>query len=96
MIISFGDKATEDIYNGLSSRVARRIPEFIWRIACRKLDMVNAARELRDLRVPPANKLEKLRGKLSGYYSIRVNEQYRIIFLWNNQNAESVMITDYH
>ncbi len=96
MIISFSDKTTEDIFNGLNSKAARSIPQNIWKIACRKLDMLNAAQELRDLRVPPANKLEKLKGKLSGYYSIRVNEQYRVVFQWNNLNAEKVIIIDYH
>jgi proteic killer suppression protein len=96
MILSFGDKATEDIYNGLDSKTERSIPVTIWKAARRKLDMLNAARELKDLRSPPSNKLEKLKGKLSGYYSIRVNEQSRIVFIWNNQNAQGVTITDYH
>jgi len=96
MIISFGDKATEDIYNGLNSKAARSISQIIWKIALRKMDMINAAHEMRDLSVPPANKPEKLKGKLNGYYSIRINDQYRIIFQWNSQNAENVTITDYH
>lgn len=96
MILSFGDKSTEDVYNGHDSKLARKTPFDLWKIAYRKLDMLNAAKELKDLRTPPANKLEKLKGKLSGYYSIRINDQYRIIFQWNNQNAENVMIIDYH
>ena len=96
MILSFGDNTTDDIFNGLDSRAARSIPRSAWGAACRKLDMINAATELGDLRIPPANRLEKLRGKLDGYYSIRVNDQYRIIFIWNNHNAEKVMVTDYH
>jgi len=96
MIVSFGDKATEDIYHGINSKTARSIPQIIRKIAYRKLDIINAAHDIRDLRIPPANKLEKLKGKLSAYYSIRINGQYRIIFQWNNQNAENVMILDYH
>ncbi len=96
MIVGFGDNATEDIYHGINSKAARSIPQIIWKIAYRKLDMINAAHDIRDLRIPPANQLEKLKGRLSTYYSIRINDQYRIIFQWNNQNAENVMITDYH
>lgn len=96
MILNFADKATEDVFNGLDSRAARSIPQFIWKAACRKLDMINAAAELKDLRIPPANRLEKLKGKLSEFHSIRINDQYRIIFKWNNHNAEDVLITDYH
>lgn len=96
MIINFGDKTTEDIFNGLDSKAARIIPQIIWKVACRKLDMINASSEIRDLRIPPANRLEKLKGKYSEYHSIRINDQYRIIFKWNNQNAENVMILDYH
>ena len=96
MIINFADKATEDIFNGLASKAARSVPQIILRSALRKLDMINAAAEIRDLRVPPANRLEKLKGNLSDFYSIRINDQYRIIFRWNNHNAEDVLITDYH
>ncbi len=96
MIINFADKATEDVFNGLGSKAARSLPQTIWRVACRKLDMINAAAEIRDLRVPPANRLEKLKGNLSEFHSIRINDQYRIIFRWNNHNAEDVLITDYH
>jgi toxin HigB-1 len=96
VIINFSDKATEDIYNGEDSKAARSIPRSIWKIACRKLDMLNAAVDVKDLRVPPANRLEKLKGKLSDFHSIRINDQYRIIFVWNNHNAENVLITDYH
>ena len=96
MIVSFGDKITEDIYNGINSKAARSIPHNIWNTACRKMDMINAAYELYDLRIPPANRLEKLKGKLLGYYSVRINDQFRIIFQWNNHNAENVQIIDYH
>jgi proteic killer suppression protein len=96
MIVNFADKATEDIYHGTDSKAARQIPNVVWRIAARKLDMVNAAHDLRDLKVPPANRLEALKGKLSGFHSIRVNDQYRIIFRWDEGNARDVEITDYH
>jgi toxin HigB-1 len=96
MIISFGNQATEDIYNGISSKAARTLPSIIWNVAIRKLDMINAAHELKDLRVPPANRLEILKGKRQGLYSIRVNDQYRIIFRWFENGAKEVSIIDYH
>lgn len=96
MIINFTDKTTENIYNGLDSKSARKIPIVIWKIAQRKLDMIDAAAELRDLKIPPANRLEKLKAKLDGYYSIRINDQFRIIFKWINSGAANVKITDYH
>lgn len=96
MIINFKDKATHDIYHGISSKASRTIPQSIWEIAIRKMDMINAAYELKDLKVPPANKLEKLKGKLKDLYSIRINDQFRIIFQWNNHNSENVQIIDYH
>jgi toxin HigB-1 len=96
MIISFSDKATEDIFNGTSSKASRKFPQNIWKIAFRKLDLLNAAHELKDLLTPPGNKLEALRGDLSGYYSIRINDQFRIIFVWENGNAVNVKVTDYH
>ena len=96
MILSFHDRTTEDIYNGTESKAARSIPSPIWKIATRKLDMLNAASDLRDLRVPPANRLEVLKGKWSGYHSIRINDQHRIVFRWIDGNAKDVLITDYH
>lgn len=96
MIINFADKTTEDIYNGVDSKPARKIPMVIWSIAQIKLDMIDAAAEIKDLKIPPANRLEKLKGSLDGYYSIRINDQYRIIFKWINSAAENVKITDYH
>ena len=96
MIISFKDKCTEDIYNGIHSKDSRKIPGTIWRIAARKLDMINASHELRDLLAPPGNKLEALKRQLAGFHSIRINDQYRIIFKWTKGNAETVKIVDYH
>ena len=96
MITSFKDKCTEDIYNGINSKDSRKIPVTIWKIAARKLDMINASHGLRDLLAPPGNKLEALKGQLAGFHSIRINDQYRIIFKWMKGNAESVKIVDYH
>jgi len=96
MIRSFGDKATEDLFNGSDTKDARTIPKAAWGAARRKLDMINAAHDIRDLMRPPGNRLEKLKGKKQGRYSIRVNDQYRITFVWSQGNAEDVTIEDYH
>ncbi len=96
VIVSFANKTIQDIYEGISSRQSRTIPETVRRVAVRKLDMVDAAHDLNDLRVPPGNRLEILRGDLSGYYSIRVNDQFRIIFRWTSGGAHEVEIIDYH
>ena len=96
MIKSFRTKTTEDIYHGLSSREARRISSSLWKVAGRKLDMINAAVQLQDLKVPPGNRLQALRGDLRGKYSIRVNNQYRIIFEFHDSDAYEVEIKDYH
>ena len=96
MILSFGDEATEDIFHGENTKTARRIPVSIWKTAFRKLDMLNAAHELRDLMMPPGNRLEPLRGALDGKHSIRINDQFRIIFLWKDGSAYEVQIRDYH
>jgi len=96
MIINFRSQRTQDIYDGISSKDARKIPQTIWDVARRKLDMVNAAVSPSDLRVPPANHLEVLKGDLKGKYSIRINDQYRIIFGFKDGNAYDVEIADYH
>ena len=96
MIVGFGDKTAEDVFVGKNSRDARRVPQSLWPIARRKLDMLNAATDIKDLRVPPANRLEKLRGNLGRFHSIRVNDQFRIVFVWANGNASDVRILDYH
>ncbi|MGH2584084.1 MAG: type II toxin-antitoxin system RelE/ParE family toxin [Dehalococcoidia bacterium] len=95
MIISFADQATEALFHG-RGRQARRIPTDIRRAAVRKLDMLNAARELRDLRVPPGNRLEALKGDFRGKHSIRVNDQWRIVFRCEGGDAHEVAIVDYH
>ena len=96
MITGFGDGTAEDIFNGENTKAARRIPVEVWKTASRKLDMLNAAHELRDLMIPPGNRLESLRGTLAGKHSIRINDQFRIVFRWKDGNAHEVRITDYH
>jgi proteic killer suppression protein len=96
MIISFKDKATTDLYHGRETKRVRQFPPNVKRIALRKLDSLNAAHQLEDLREPPGNRLKALKGDLSGYHSIRVNEQWRIIFQWDDNNARDVSLTDYH
>lgn len=96
MILSFRDDATADLYHGKGTRRTRRFPSNIISVALRKLDMLNAAYRLNDLSEPPGNRLELLRGDLAGYYSIRVNEQWRIVFRWEDNNAHGVFLTDYH
>jgi proteic killer suppression protein len=93
MIISFGSKETEKIWNG--ERV-KNLPHEIQQIGRRKLRMLNNSQNLMDLRIPPSNKLEKLSGKMDDQYSIRINDQWRIIFKWEAGNANEVTIIDYH
>lgn len=96
MIISFGNQATADFFHGIKSRESRKIPSEITKNALKKLDILNAAASLDDLRRPPGNRLEALKGELKGYYSIRINEQWRIIFQWDNAHVSQVEIIDYH
>jgi proteic killer suppression protein len=93
MIKNFGDKETEKIWNGIRSK---KLPNEIQNIARRKLRMINNAQNINDLRIPPANHLEKLAGNLADFYSIRINKQWRIIFNWINNDAFEVQIVDYH
>ena len=93
MIVSFGDKETEKIWNGI---VSRRLPREIQDVARRKLRMINNSINIVDLRIPPANKLENLKGDLKEFHSIRINNQWRIIFKWEGGNAFKVEIVDYH
>ena len=93
MIISFGSKETESIWIGDQ---VKKWPVNFQVIARRKLRMLNNSQNLADLRIPPANRLEKLSGNLKNYYSIRINKQWRIIFKWNNGNALDIKIIDYH
>ena len=97
MIVSFKDQATEDIFNGVNSKAARKsCPQTLWRIASRKLDQIDSAQELDELKVPPGNRLEILIGDRRGECSIRINEQYRICFIWGAAGPSNVEITDYH
>lgn len=93
MIISFGNKETEKIWNG---EVSKKLPGEIQEVARRKLRMLNNSVDVSDLRIPPSNHLEKLKGNLKDFYSIRINNQWRIIFKWENSNALEVEIIDYH
>ena len=96
MILSFGNKVTEALYNGLDTKDVRRLPPDIIQKTLNKLDVLNAAKDLLDLRSPPGNRLEALRGDLSGFYSFRINDQWRINFRWQDGNAYEVQLTDYH
>jgi proteic killer suppression protein len=96
VIRTFGGRATQDIWDGENTAAARTFPREIWNTAQRKLDMIHAAHELIDLRVPPGNRLEKLKGKLKDFHSIRINDQYRVIFKWSQGAADEVEIIDYH
>ena len=93
MIISFGSKETEKIWNGI---VVKKPSIEIQQIGRRKLRMLHNSQNLTDLRIPPSNRLEKLAGDLKDFYSIRINNQWRIIFIWENGNASNVEIVDYH
>jgi toxin HigB-1 len=104
MIVSFKNQGTEDVFNGKNTQEARKIcPASICKVATRKLDQLNAAATLNDLRIPPNNRLEALAGdsfqdasRRKGQHSIRINDQYRICFIWNSSGANQVEIVDYH
>ncbi|MEP0986871.1 type II toxin-antitoxin system RelE/ParE family toxin [Ekhidna sp.] len=93
MILSFGSKETEKVWSG--ERV-RKWPIEIQNVGRRKLRMLNNSQNISDLRIPPSNRLEKLSGNLKDFYSIRINDQWRIIFQWEAGNANNVEIIDYH
>ena len=93
MITSFGSKETEKIWNG--ERV-KNLPQEIQQIGRRKLRMLNNSQSIADLKIPPSNRLEKLSGNLRNFYSIRINDQWRIIFTWESNHAVDVKIVDYH
>jgi len=93
MIISFGSKDTEDIWLG---NRAKKIPIEIQKTGRRKLRMLNNSQNISDLRIPPSNRLERLKGKSKDYYSIRINDQWRIVFKWKNDHAHELEIVDYH
>ena len=93
MIVSFGSKETHKVWQG--ERI-KKLPLEIQKIGRRKLRMLNNSQYLNDLKIPPSNKLEKLKGALKDYYSIRINNQWRIIFMWKQNNSHEVKIIDYH
>ena len=93
MILTFGDKETESIWNGIR---VKNMPLDIQNVGRRKLRMLNNSQTINDLKIPPSNRLEKLSGNLDGFYSIRINNQWRIIFRWIEGQSEQVKIVDYH
>jgi proteic killer suppression protein len=96
VIVSFSDKGTADFFHGRPSAKARRIPSDLRDVLWRTLDMLNAAAELEDLKSPPGNRLEELEGDRAGWHSIRVNDQWRLIFRWSDAGPRDVALTDYH
>jgi proteic killer suppression protein len=96
VIRSFGDAATENIFHGTNSNAARTIPKVVWPIVRRKLDLLNAATNVQALRVPPGNRLEPMKGDRAGSFSIRVNDQYRVTFRFEGEDAHDVRCEDYH
>ena len=96
MIQSFADQTSADLFRELNTRAARRIPREVWRAAQRKLRLIDAAGRLDDLAVPAGNRLELLKGDHAGRHSVRVNEQYRVTFRWENGHAYEVRVEDYH
>lgn len=95
--MSFRNAGSEDVFNGVDSKRARRVcPALLWKIARRKLEWMDAAAALNDLRSPPANQLEALKSDRSGQHSIRINAQYRICFVWTDSGPDQVEIVDYH
>lgn len=96
MILGFKNKCAQDVFDGTNSSHARKLPQFLHENARDKLDMLDAALELHDLKSPPGNRLERLVGNLKGKYSIRINDQWRIVFSWKDGDASEVEIVDYH
>ena len=96
MIEGFADATTRDVFDGLDSRAARKFPKELWPIARRKLDLIHAAHSEADLRIPPNNRFEHLKGALRGRCSIRINDQFRVVFTWRSGVAADVELVDYH
>jgi proteic killer suppression protein len=94
---SFKNAGSEDIFNGENTQAARKAcPQSLWRVAARKLDLLDSVVSLDELRVPPGNRLETLTGDRKGQHSIRINDQYRICFVWTSMGPDEVEIVDYH
>jgi proteic killer suppression protein len=97
VIKSFADHGTEDIFNGLNTKAARKsCPREMWRIAARKLDQLDSVQRLEELLIPPGNRLEALAGDREGQHSIRINQQYRICFRWTDDGPANLEFVDYH
>jgi proteic killer suppression protein len=96
VIQSFADRMTEDIFHGAETKAARGIPRSLWAVARRELDALDAAADVQDLRAPPGNRLERLRGSLQGLWSTRINDPFRIVFRFEHGTAHEVRITDHH
>jgi len=97
VIKSFADRGTENIFNGLNTKAARKsCPREMWRIAARKLDQLDSVQRLEELLIPPGNRLEALAGDREGQHSIRINQQYRICFRWTDDGPANLEIVDYH
>jgi proteic killer suppression protein len=97
VIQAFKNAGTEDVFNGKNTRAARgTCPQSLWRVAARKLDLLDSVTSLEELRVPPGNRLEALSGDRKGQHSIRINDQYRICFVWTDTGPDEVEIVDYH
>jgi proteic killer suppression protein len=96
MIVSFGDGATEDLYHGRPTSRAKRMPREVANAAVVKMDLINGAAAILDLSSPPGNRLEALKGDLKGLHSIRVNDQWRLVFRWKGSDAHDVRLMDYH
>jgi proteic killer suppression protein len=96
MLVSFGDKATEDVFHGRATARVRRFPNDLRKAALVKLDMLNASDSLLDLESPPGNRLESLKGDLREFYSIRINSQWRLVFRFEGSKAYDVQVLDYH
>jgi proteic killer suppression protein len=96
VIQSFADETTADLFRERNTRAARRIPRQIWRVAQRKLKVLDVAARLEDLMIPAGNRLEQLKGDQVGRHSIRINDQYRVTFRWEQANAYEVRVEDYH
>jgi proteic killer suppression protein len=97
VIRSFADAGTEDVFNGLNSKAARKAcPRNLWAVATRKLEQIDSVEGLDELRVPPGNRLEALTGDRRGQYSVRINDQYRVCFAWRGDGPDAVEIVDYH
>ncbi len=96
MIQGFGNRLAEDVYHDRQTQVKRKFPPELYRVARRKLLYIHDAAQLRDLRVPPGNRLEALKGDWKGFHSIRINGQWRVVFRWQDGHADEVQVVDYH